>query len=176
MKKKVKLITTIASLCLAVALMAFGVYAATNATLNVTSTVAFQSSTVLIDVTGSVAGYATIEDDAKASYTHTADPTSTAKYEDTWDIGAMTFSEEKKEITYSVTITNKSEFAITVTLHTAPTTTATLKYEETGRSDFANIAAKTGTATYTLTVTLLKFDATVSPTPVNLSFNAVAAE
>ena len=37
--KKVKLFTTIASLCLAVALMAFGVYAAANVNVNVSSTV-----------------------------------------------------------------------------------------------------------------------------------------
>ena len=41
MKRKFKLFATLASLCLSVALMAFGVYAATNVTYNVTSTVSF---------------------------------------------------------------------------------------------------------------------------------------
>ena len=41
MKKKVKLFSTIASLCLAVALMAFGVWAATTANFGVTSTVKY---------------------------------------------------------------------------------------------------------------------------------------
>ena len=41
MKKRLKLFSTIASLCLAVALMAFGVWAATTATVNVTSSVSY---------------------------------------------------------------------------------------------------------------------------------------
>ena len=41
MKKKVKLFSTIASLCLAVALMAFGVWAASSANFGVTSTVKY---------------------------------------------------------------------------------------------------------------------------------------
>ena len=41
MKRKFKLFATVASLCLSVALMAFGVYAATQASYRVTSTVSF---------------------------------------------------------------------------------------------------------------------------------------
>ena len=41
MKKRVKILTTIASLCLAVALMAFGVYAAAQQKMTVGSTVSF---------------------------------------------------------------------------------------------------------------------------------------
>ena len=58
MKKRVKLLTTIASLCLAVALMAFGVYAATQQTMAVSSNVSF---TAQVDVTwgwGVAGGYA----------------------------------------------------------------------------------------------------------------------
>lgn len=51
MKRKFKLLTSIASLCLAVALMAFGVYAATAPTLNVTGTVSFSASNVYATVT-----------------------------------------------------------------------------------------------------------------------------
>lgn len=50
MKKKIKLFTTIASLCLAVALMAFGVYAATQVTYNVNGTVQYTMDAVLVDV------------------------------------------------------------------------------------------------------------------------------
>lgn len=47
MKKKVKLFTTIASLCLAVSLMAFGVYAATRAIpANVSGSVSFEASNI----------------------------------------------------------------------------------------------------------------------------------
>ena len=44
MKKKVKLITTIASLCLAVALMAFGVFAALNVSYTITNTVSYSAA------------------------------------------------------------------------------------------------------------------------------------
>ena len=50
MKKRVKLFTTIASLCLAVALMAFGVYAAANVTYNVNGTVSYVMTDVLVNV------------------------------------------------------------------------------------------------------------------------------
>jgi len=46
MKRKFKLFATLASLCLSVALMAFGVYAATNVTYSVSSTVTFVSQVV----------------------------------------------------------------------------------------------------------------------------------
>ena len=174
MKKRIKLFSTIASLCLAVALMAFGVWAATSAEFKATSTVAFTSTTVLIDVTGNVEGFATQENGKSASYRYNADKTKTDVYNETWEIGALTFNEEHQTITYKVTITNKSEFAITVALHNAFTTTTDFKYEETGRDDFANIAS-TESATYTLKVTLLHFDQSINATDVNLSFNATKA-
>lgn len=46
MKKKVKLFTTIASLCLAVALMAFGVYAALQTNLTVSGSIKFTATGV----------------------------------------------------------------------------------------------------------------------------------
>ena len=51
--KKFKLFTTIASMCLAVALMAFGVYAATNATFGV-------SSNIKYTVSGNIGGTLTV--------------------------------------------------------------------------------------------------------------------
>ena len=54
MKKKIKLFTTIASLCLAVALMAFGVYAATQVTYNVNGTVQYTMDAVLVDVSTTI--------------------------------------------------------------------------------------------------------------------------
>ena len=174
MKKRIKLFSTIASLCLAVALMAFGVWAATSAEFKATSTVAFTSTTVLIDVTGRVEGFATQENGKSASYSKPANPNSVEKFDETWEIGALTFDEDHQTITYTVTITNKSEFAITVALHNAFTTTTDFEYEETGRDGFANIAS-TESATYTLKVTLLHFDQSINATDVNLSFNATKA-
>lgn len=50
MKRKFKLLTSVASLCLAVALMAFGVYAAARPTVSITGTVTFQAKNVFADV------------------------------------------------------------------------------------------------------------------------------
>ena len=50
MKKKMKLFSTIASLCLAVALMAFGVYAATTVNYTVGGTVSYTMNDVLVTV------------------------------------------------------------------------------------------------------------------------------
>ena len=51
MKKGFKLVTTVASLVLAGALLAFGVYAATSSTLTINSTVTFTSEDVQVNVT-----------------------------------------------------------------------------------------------------------------------------
>ena len=58
--KKIKLFTTIASLCLAVALMAFGVYAATSASIGVTSSITFSAD-------GQVGGTLTVKSYSVAS-------------------------------------------------------------------------------------------------------------
>jgi len=50
MKRKFKLLTSVASLCLAVALMAFGVYAAAKPTVLITGSVTFQAENVFADV------------------------------------------------------------------------------------------------------------------------------
>lgn len=50
MKRKFKLLTSVASLCLAVALMAFGVYAATQPKVTITGSVTFQANNVFASV------------------------------------------------------------------------------------------------------------------------------
>ena len=62
MKKKVKLFSTIASLCLAVALMAFGVWAATSSAFKVTSKVSFTATDVYVQFTADNYKGATVED------------------------------------------------------------------------------------------------------------------
>lgn len=175
MKKRVKLFTTIASLCLAVALMAFGVYAATQAKFSVSSTVAFESKTVFIDISGTVAGMAN-EGDTKLvkSFSYAHDKSDTDKIDKTWQIGAMTFDEDHKTITYTIEFTNQSEFAINITPHTALQDTDDFGYVETGRDTLNNIASTTK-VTYTLKVTLKHFEKSISATPVLLSFTAEKA-
>ena len=50
MKRKFKLFATVASLCLSVALMAFGVYAASTVTYTVNGTVSYEMNDVLVNI------------------------------------------------------------------------------------------------------------------------------
>lgn len=114
MKRKVKLFTSIASLCLAVALMAFGVYAATSVTYNVTSSVTFASQAKVQFVgtlTGGVTGtetrsdnYSTNGDEAEDTATHT------------WTVGEVKFgpTTEQQTITYKITCKNLGTTAVDV--------------------------------------------------------------
>ena len=131
MKKRVKLLTTIASLCLAVALMAFGVYAATQSTLTVNSTISFTSTDVKVlwtwEVTG---GNITAADASVTSGSYEAKtegvPTDNKEVtlgklvtqgEDT-TTGAISFDTSKvegKTITYTIICQNTSAEAVKVT-------------------------------------------------------------
>ena len=171
MKKKAKLFTTIASLCMAVALMAFGVYAATNQTLNVTSSVSFESATVLVDIKGTVTG--AVETVTEYTYAHdAADPN---KQPTDWTISALTFDETHAVITYTIEVTNQSEFAIKVDVTGAPAAVdGQLKVEETGATTAS--VAKGAKATYTLTLTLERFDESLASTAANLKLVAQKAD
>ena len=93
MKKRLKLFSTIASLCLAVALMAFGVWAATTANFGVSSTVKYTvSGQVNVEITikvtydmaqvkGTLDGASTAATGAKYQYTA---PTGTGAVSQTW--------------------------------------------------------------------------------------------
>lgn len=63
MRRKVKLITTIASLTAAIALLMFGVYAAANRTVNVSGTVSFEATRLNVSVSVYEANATTIVDD-----------------------------------------------------------------------------------------------------------------
>ena len=56
MKRKFKLLTSVASLCVAVALMAFGVYAAATPEVKLSGTVSFTANNVIADVIVKVDG------------------------------------------------------------------------------------------------------------------------
>lgn len=62
MRRKVKLITTIASLTAAIALLMFGVYAAANRTVNVSGTVTFEATRLNVDVSVFEANAMTVAD------------------------------------------------------------------------------------------------------------------
>ena len=115
MKKKVKLITTFASLGLALALMVFGVYAATKVTLTTTSQVSFEAAAgVFVDAEWKVEG--ATEGTKTATYSTAA--TEVGDDSETLTLGAVTFSEANDTITYTLTITNQAdaEYKFNVTL------------------------------------------------------------
>ena len=138
--KRFKIITTIASLCLAVALLAFGVYAAANVTLNVTSKVKFIVTDVFVDIAGDVFK----SDDASgttqnsllssaytaATYTGSAGsrtPIDTVGSAGSisWSVNggtAMQLTSAQPWVRYVISFTNVEGHAITVTAAEANTT------------------------------------------------------
>lgn len=139
MKKKVKLFTTIASLCLAVALMAFGVYAAQNVTVDITGSVTFEAaahvnttitlSSTLENIKAEEGGLAEVTD--AAVYSTPAGDISTGAATGSYAIGANTINPTKvgtnMVYTYTVKIVNNAK---------ASDAYAKLKVTVTASSDF----------------------------------------
>ena len=117
--KKVKLFTTIASLCLAVALMAFGVYAATQVDISITGNVSFsaaanvKATVTLSDTAENVAtGYTAVVN--KELY-KTGEDANEIKNTGSHDFGDMVFTatSTNASIVYSYTVTIKNDAAAT---------------------------------------------------------------
>ena len=148
MKKRLKLFSTIASLCLAVALMAFGVWAATNATFGVTSTVKYTVNgqvNVEFGVTVAYGEDVTLKRDDTERDPATSNTDSETKITtDSWSIsqvpgesaktqtlklGEYTFNSKaldgKSKIVYTITITNNAAEKLKVTLSNGVTATTT---------------------------------------------------
>ena len=123
MKRKFKLFATVASLCLSVALMAFGVYAASTVTYTVTGSVTFASQ---VNCTWSVS--ATYNDTGKTAVgtpdSHTFEPADTGESAShTAPVGEIEFGTEEGHDTviYTITCRNLGAQAITIDLESAPT-------------------------------------------------------
>ena len=126
-KKKVKLMSTIACLCLSIAMMMFGIFAATNVSFNLSSTVSYTVQDVFVEITGHVyletdisnrnneleeLRYGTVK-----SYTGTigtdANPISPGQSSATlqsWDIGEISFTSTNDFIIYALEIKKTSHF------------------------------------------------------------------
>lgn len=119
MKKRFKLITTVASLCLAVALMAFGVYAASTSTVTVASKVSFEAQVDVEWTWKVVSGANNVEETARTVKTATkAQGSSEADIEWNGDDGETTFPtavefypENGNIVVYEFTCVNKSTTA-----------------------------------------------------------------
>lgn len=174
MKKKFKLFASLASLCVAVALLVFGVYAASQVTytLNNTVTYTFESAFVKVkrvvekstaataapvassaakDQTFEASGIADLEFQTyNANATAWADPTGTG----------LTYAEGKASETVNFDLNAAYVYRVTITITTPatngvdltvtiPESTLPNVYRVTGQNDYATktTLAKTGTAT-----------------------------
>ena len=170
MKRKVKLFASIASLCLAVALMAFGVYAATQVTYNVTGSVSFESQ-VAVTWTGNVTG-GTLGEAQNDTYKVTADGTGD-QGTGTWEIGEIAFGTQtaQRTITYTFTCTNNGTDPVKVSatassMYKSDTLDVTIKEGKQGETtevdslSGTNVVTLNTTEVYELTITVYLNDIT----------------
>ena len=147
MKKKTKLLSSLTAICASICMMVIGVLAATQVSLNVTSSVSFDSNGAYVKVKGEVQkgnsdteptrateplgsdyyyiGYSydavdeEQETDTQASdYNDTPVGTSSYTPMTAWTIGSVEFSETESIIRYSLTFTNYSEKPVQATITT----------------------------------------------------------
>lgn len=164
MKRKFKLITSVASLCLAVALMAFGVYAAATPSVTVTGSVSFGATNVL-------ASYKVEQHAAAATlgaYTEKANGSFTTTTSDTDGAVAVTLDELKLDdvkVTASYRFTITSDFDATSAAKVVVKVTAPAEVDANGITEhveYSKTAAASGNyelaggeelvVTYTITI------------------------
>lgn len=182
MKRKFKLFATIASLCLCLALMAFGVYAATNVKYTASGSVSFQVNDVFVTVTNNMvkkigaeaeAPVASTVESAK-SYTEDGGVKAGTDLAADCTYGDVQFSKTGDYIKYTTVITNDGESAIKVkfvvttptdTTHLGATVTAQVKGEE-NPTPYTNGVVKTlgnkDTITLVLTISLKNMESTLT--------------
>ncbi len=162
MKKSFKLATTIASLCLAVALLAFGVYAATSSSLTLNSTVTFTSQDVQVNWEWSVEG-GNLATANSGNYQTTAEGTADDKEVSLGTVNFVTTSGDAgKTIKYTITCTNTGAKSVKVTAPVsglfAGDDNLTITYTTNGAgttwTDVTLDASATNSVTYIVTLTL----------------------
>ena len=154
MKKKAKLFTTIASLCMAVALMAFGVYAATTQTLGVSSQVNFSvGDNIAFKIS------ATVTDSMTTANTDTMAEQEVLSSKTELTLTAWTTTKEfvvtpdARNIVYTYSITNTGDNSIVVTLEDTGKALPGYFADETLTLAGTTTVAKGETKTFTVTYT-----------------------
>ncbi len=218
MKKKGKIFGTISALAISTAMMAVGVMAASQVSLNVSSSVSFQATGVYVKVNGQIQQGASTGSLTNATETENSDytyigysyvpvtaqtetGTTATTFDDTpdgsvsnptmpsWTIGEIAFDETNKVIRYSFDFKNYSEFTVNATITNysqavdqTPSLTSvftslanSIEVAESQTGGVISIPAKTeagpGTASYTITLTLKRFDSSFNDTlPLIFSF------
>ncbi len=180
MKKKFKLLATIGSLCLAISLMAIGVYAAASVSLNVTSNVTFNAESVFVGYKGKIERASsrdfTSPEELVAEHEDwvtNGDTTSTSSGTLTaWTPSEVSFEEGKQFIKYTITFQNNSGFNIKVVSSNVPTSQEGVTITE-NNSSLASITPD-ATATWTLTLELTDVSGSIN-IDVNPIFTISAA-
>ena len=117
MKRKLKIVGTLVSLGLSLAMLAVGVYAATSVSFNISGSVSFVVTDVFVDVEGKVfldpvasKGTSQVgETFTSKSYTGTTVMTPTDLDNKTWNIGVTNFTSTNDCIVYTLKITNSAK-------------------------------------------------------------------
>ena len=189
MKRKFKLFATIASLCLCLALMAFGVYAASNLSYKATSSVKFEISdvfaTVHVEMASTVGGVNGAAADKRYKSYDESDGAKAgndelkAKEE---ALGAIVFTKSGDKVTYTLTLTNDGASPITAGIQaefTNPNDKALkvdLAYDNAGTAGteaLSGVSLASGKSVkVTLTITLLNMEYQIEETPVTLTVTA----
>ena len=185
MRRKLKLFSAIASLCLAVALMAFGVYAASQVTYTLNGSVTYDVSNVLVKITGryteSSSTFANVTDPKTLQYSGTSHNLTGADYSNDYTGTEQTPSDDVNVAfgTYSavkieVTVTNYSKSYAVDIEETVPTVETTSNYAVV--ADDANvdtIAAATTEAVTPVTLTYYVYLLDVTKNVTNGDFDLV---
>ena len=161
-KRKFNLLLEIATICLCVAAIAFGVYSAKNASLNVTGTIGFNAHNVEYDVVGWIYGHAGDDDKPIAEPTGEDDKVKLDKNsEGVLTLGAKEFSDlgdsgEPETIYVVLQITNNSAFNIMVKANLTESTSTDTNVTISAPNSMAILGTtdddKTGTIQFALTI------------------------
>lgn len=123
MKRKIKLLSSIASLGLTLAIMTVGVLAAASHSLSVNNTISFNIGTnIAFDLTGSVYTPSSNDRDTLGSAVETYNgninsvDVTTTTISDTWDTTGITLSQESDSVVWVFTVKNTGENTINVSV------------------------------------------------------------
>lgn len=196
MKRKFKLLSSIACLGLTLAIMTIGVFAASSHSLAVNNTISFNIGTnIAFNLTGTV--YTPVSTDrdtlGSAVQTYSGDldsvSVSTATINDTWDTTAITMSQEQDSIVWVFTVENTGENSITVAIADADNLalagtditdknitkgtgyTVSVAYENDTTTANTQQAAKGETITATVRLQILDYSKTITDADFDFSVN-----
>ncbi len=163
MTLKTKLITTISMFFLVVALLITGVWAVSSANVNIGGTISFNATNIYATITGSITGATTTPTLSPLNYSAKSTPTTTEL--NSWKQNLTFADATTPTIKWTVTIQNKSERALYVTLtdniSTLTNATKTLTFDNGSASGEKTIPAKTS-KTYTMEIKVTDTNASAS--------------